>query len=124
MKSTDERSALSSLLQTYSAEVTARDKKGIEAAPELMAKGAEVFVANLPNDDFDKLVTACAAIRKSGLTPVPHMVARNTRDLKELDEVFARLKGEAASTAAWCWPATATSRWASSIPPSRSSSPA
>ena len=95
MARADGRAALSKLLQCYSAEVTARDKKGIEAAPDLMKKGAEVFVANLPNDDFDKLVAACAQIRKSGLTPVPHMVARNTHSLKELDEVFARLRGEA-----------------------------
>ena len=89
------RAALTGLLRNYSAEVTARDKKGIDAAPDLLPKGAEVFVANLPNDDFDKLVAACAQIRKSGLTPVPHMVARNTHSTAELDEVFARLVGEA-----------------------------
>ena len=88
------------LLQLYSVEVTAKDKKGIAAAQEVAPKGCEVFVANLPNDSMDRLVDACTILGKAGLTPVPHMVARNTASKEELDETLARLIGEAGITRA------------------------
>ena len=86
---------LEALLGNYSVEVTAKDRKGMEAAREVAPKGCEVFVANLPNDNMDRLVEACTFVAKSGLTPVPHMVARNTASREELDETLARLVGEA-----------------------------
>jgi methylenetetrahydrofolate reductase (NADPH) len=88
------------LLGLYSVEVTGRDKKGIAAAVEMAPKGIEVFVANLPNDNMDRLVEACTTLGKAGLTPVPHMVARNTASVAELDDTLARLVGEAGITRA------------------------
>ena len=86
---------LAALLGHYSVEVTAKDRKGIEAAREVAPKGCEVFVANLPNDNMDRLIEACTTIAKAGLNPVPHMVARNTASRDELDDTLARLVGEA-----------------------------
>jgi methylenetetrahydrofolate reductase (NADPH) len=86
---------LAALLGHYSVEVTAKDRKGIEAAREVAPKGCEVFVANLPNDNMDRLIEACTTISKAGLNPVPHMVARNTASRDELDDTLARLVGEA-----------------------------
>lgn len=88
------------LLGLYSVEVTAKDKKGIAAALEMAPKGIEVFVANLPNDSMDRLVDACTTLGKAGLSPVPHMVARNTASKQELDVTLARLVGEAGITRA------------------------
>jgi methylenetetrahydrofolate reductase (NADPH) len=88
------------LLGLYSVEVTGRDKNGIEAAQALAPKGTEVFVANLPNDNMDRLVAACTVLGKAGLSPVPHMVARNTASKEELDDTLARLVGEAGITRA------------------------
>lgn len=88
------------LLDAYSVEVTAKDKKGIEAAQQLLPKGFEVFVANLPNDSMDRLVQACAVLGRAGLSAVPHMVARNTASVAELDDTLARLVGEAGITRA------------------------
>ena len=86
---------LAALLGHYSVEVTAKDRKGIDAAREVAPKGCEVFVANLPNDNMDLLIEACTTIGKAGLNPVPHMVARNTASREELDDTLARLVGEA-----------------------------
>jgi len=86
---------LAALLGNYSVEVTAKDRKGMEAAREVAPKGCEVFVANLPNDNMDRLIEACTFVAKAGLTPVPHMVARNTASREELDDTLARLVGEA-----------------------------
>jgi methylenetetrahydrofolate reductase (NADPH) len=83
------------LIQTYSVEVVTKDQKGIDAAGELMAPRGEVFVANLPNESPDRLVAACVQVDRRGLTAVPHIVARNTHSLAELDDTLARLAGEA-----------------------------
>lgn len=97
---TQTTAAAKDLLGLYSVEVTGRDKKGIAAAQEIAPKGTEVFVANLPNDNMDRLVDACTVLGKAGLTPVPHMVARNTASKEELDDTLARLVGEAGITRA------------------------
>ena len=88
------------LLRTYSVEVTAKDRKGIDAAQQMCAPGTEVFVANLPNDSMDRLVSACTTLGKAGLSPVPHMVARNTASREELDDTLRGLVGEAGITRA------------------------
>jgi methylenetetrahydrofolate reductase (NADPH) len=89
------QAALAGFLRSYSAEVTARDRKGIDAAAELMAPGSEVFVAAIPGETVDRIVGACAQIRRSGLEPVPHVVARNIASRTALDDLLRRLSGEA-----------------------------
>jgi methylenetetrahydrofolate reductase (NADPH) len=91
----DPRSALKGLLGTYSTELTTRDKKSLDAAPDVLAPGSEVFIASLPNDTIDRLVSTAVQLRQSGLAPVPHIVARNIESLAVLDELLARLAGEA-----------------------------
>jgi methylenetetrahydrofolate reductase (NADPH) len=87
--------ALKALLDTYSTEVVARDKKGIEAATKLLRPGSEVFVANLPNDTVDNLVSACVALRQAGLEPVPHIPARTTPSRAALETTLKRCAAEA-----------------------------
>lgn len=96
----DTDTALDRLTRRYSVEVTAKDKKGIEAARTMLKPGTEVFVANLPNDSMDRLVSACAQIAQGGAAPVPHMVSRNTASEAELDDTLRRLVGEAGVTRA------------------------
>ena len=91
----DARAALAGLLQGYSAEVTARDKKSLECAPDMMPPGSEVFVAAIPGESLDRVVAAAAQIRKAGLVPVPHIVARNLESRAVLEDLIARLVGEA-----------------------------
>ena len=90
----DATSAFEALLQNYSAELTARDHKSIAAADQLPA-GTEVFVASLPNDTVEDQVAACVKLRQAGVTPVPHVVARNIHSAAEMDQILARMVGEA-----------------------------
>ena len=89
------RAALVDLLDDYSAEVTARDKKGLDAAAELMAPGREVFIAAIPGETLDRVVAMAVRIRKAGLVPVPHIAARNLESLTVFEDLIARLVGEA-----------------------------
>jgi methylenetetrahydrofolate reductase (NADPH) len=89
---TPDREALAQLLRSYSVEVTARDA---DAVAHSLPPGAEVFIANLPKDSHDMLVTAAARLRRAGLVPVPHVVARKIRNRREFDDLIGRLAGEA-----------------------------
>jgi methylenetetrahydrofolate reductase (NADPH) len=89
------KAALAGLLRGYSAEVTARDKKGIEAAPELMPKGAEIFIAAIPGEEPARIIAAATQLSRTGLTVMPHVVARNIPSKAALDDLLARLAGEA-----------------------------
>jgi methylenetetrahydrofolate reductase (NADPH) len=91
----DSKAAMANLLKDYSVELTARDRKSLEIAPEALKPGQEVFIAALPNDKVDDVVAACAQLRKDGLTPVPHVVARNIESVKALDSLLGRLVDEA-----------------------------
>lgn len=87
--------SLAAILQDYSVELTARDRKSLELAPDLLRPGQEVFIAALPNDNVDNVVAACAQLRRVGLTPVPHVVARNIESRQALDSLLGRLVDEA-----------------------------
>ncbi len=87
--------ALRGLLQGYSTEVTARDRKSIEAAPDLLPPGTEVFIAAVPGESADQMIAAAGQLHDGGLIPVPHLVARNFASLKDIDRVLGRLKDEA-----------------------------
>jgi methylenetetrahydrofolate reductase (NADPH) len=87
--------ALAKLLGRFSAEVTTRDEDSIKFAEKFLPKSAEIFVASLPKDPHDKVVATAVRLRKAGLEPVPHIVARNITSRAELDSLLAHLAGEA-----------------------------
>ena len=83
------------LLRAFSTEVLSRDKKGIAAASSLLPPGAEVYVPHMVNESADHLIAACVALRRSGLTPVPHITARTIASRAELARTLGRLRDEA-----------------------------
>jgi methylenetetrahydrofolate reductase (NADPH) len=87
--------ALARLLRGYSAEVTARDRKGIEAAPDVMPKGSEIFIAAIPGEEAQRIIDAAVQLSRRGLNVMPHIVARNIAGPAALDDLLARLAGEA-----------------------------
>jgi methylenetetrahydrofolate reductase (NADPH) len=92
--------ALSALLKNFSAEVTARERRSLDMAGNLLAAGTEVFVAALPKDRSEQIVDATRQLARVGLTPTPHIVARNLSDVSELDDLLVRLAAEAGVTQA------------------------
>ena len=86
---------LAALLDDYSVEVTSRDAASVAAAAATMRSGTEVFVANLPREGADVLVAAARTLKLAGLSPVPHIVARNIAGPRELGDMLARLTAEA-----------------------------
>ncbi len=77
-------------------EIVSIDKASIEAAGNLFRAGTEVFIASLPKHKATKQIEAAIDLRKSGLTPVPHIVARNIADEVELESLLHGLAQHAA----------------------------
>lgn len=94
-RETSGQPAIAELLQTYSVELTARDSRSLEEVAVTLPSGTEVFVANLPNEGAEVLIKAAASLRRAGLTPVPHVVARNVASREDLDHMLAGLVAEA-----------------------------
>jgi methylenetetrahydrofolate reductase (NADPH) len=86
---------LAGLLRGYSAEVTSADRKSIEAAAASMPPGSEVYIASLPSDKLERTISVARELKQAGLTPVPHIVARNIPSLAHLDDLLRRLTREA-----------------------------
>src|SRR5690606_10695658 len=86
--------ALKPVLTQPSREVIPADQR---AAAQLAAlpPGTEVFVANLPRENPDRLIDAAAAVRTAGFEPVPHVVARNLDGPAALEDLLHRLVTEA-----------------------------
>ena len=82
-------------MMPYSLEVTPRDKDAFEAVARLLPPLTEVFVADLPDQEPELLIEACARYRRAGFRPVPHLVARNIESVDKLRFLLSRLVGDA-----------------------------
>jgi methylenetetrahydrofolate reductase (NADPH) len=91
----DANAALARLLDNYSAELTTRDHKSLDAAKDILRPQTRVFVAAMPRDTADDMIAAAIRLHKAGMVAIPHIVARNIRDRAMLDDMLARLSGEA-----------------------------
>ena len=90
------RDPLLKLLDNFSVEIVSIDKASIEAAGKLFKAGTEVFIASLPKHKATQQIEAAIDLRQSGLTPVPHIVARNIADEAELESLLRGLTHHAA----------------------------
>jgi methylenetetrahydrofolate reductase (NADPH) len=62
----------------------------------LFAPGLRVSITFLPDDTSKALAELAVSVRRAGFEPVPHIAARQLRSLADLDDMLARLTGEAA----------------------------
>jgi methylenetetrahydrofolate reductase (NADPH) len=82
------------LLAAASVEVSSRGYR----LPELLENfppGTEVTITFLPGDNCRASVDAASALRRVGFNPVPHVAAREMPSGEALDQLLARLRGEA-----------------------------
>lgn len=89
------KAALARLLENYSAELTTRDHKSLDAAKDILRPQTRVFVAAMPRDTADDMIAAAIRLHRVGMVAIPHIVARNIKDRAMLDDMLARLSGEA-----------------------------
>src|SRR5215469_4665705 len=86
---------IAGMLNHYSIEVHPGDSKALDGARERLSAGTEVFLNWIPGANPMDLVGAAAQLRHAGLLPVPHVGARHLESSAQLEQLAARLAGEA-----------------------------
>jgi len=87
--------AIQGLVRGYSIETTVREANRVSRFSDLVPQSTRVYVVHVPGTDFKETARLAARLRKQGVEPVPHIVARYFENLPELDDVLARLSSDA-----------------------------
>ncbi|MGQ0663630.1 MAG: methylenetetrahydrofolate reductase [Pseudomonadota bacterium] len=95
-----ERRHIRALLRGFSIEVSSRDAAALDACPDHLDPGTDVYLNWIPGDTHHRTLDAAARLRRSGFTPVPHVAARYLASFTQLADFLARLSGEAGVTQA------------------------
>ena len=83
-----------SFMREFSVEATRPSEADI-AALSVLKPGTRVYLSAVPNRPVDENVATAVRLRSSGFEPVPHIAVRNFASAEALDDVLARLNGEA-----------------------------
>ncbi len=86
---------IAALAKGYSLEVSSRSARDLDACLTHLEKGSDVYINFIAGDDLGAKVRCAAALRASGFNPVPHIGARHLKSAPQLDDLLARLAGEA-----------------------------
>lgn len=86
---------IAAMLRGYSMEAHPGETKVLHLAPQRLDPGTQVFLTWIPGTNPIDMVAAAARLRHSGLVPVPHIGARHLESVLQLEDLAARLTGEA-----------------------------
>jgi methylenetetrahydrofolate reductase (NADPH) len=73
----------------HSLEIIPKQTERIKMVPPNLF--GDIYVAFIPGDSIDSIITACKSILDYGYTPVPHVPARNISNEKELTNYLYKL---------------------------------
>jgi methylenetetrahydrofolate reductase (NADPH) len=73
-------------------EMTGKDVAKVENAASVIPPGTRINVTFLENEDLAMRVTAAAAVKRLGFTPVPHISARRLKSQEMLEEYLSALR--------------------------------
>jgi methylenetetrahydrofolate reductase (NADPH) len=83
------------LLGNFSIETTVKESGRIERYGDLVPAGTQLYIPHVPGTTPQETVALAARLRKEGMEPVPHVVARRIASAAALEDWLARLVGEA-----------------------------
>jgi methylenetetrahydrofolate reductase (NADPH) len=86
---------IQNLVNGYSIETTVREAVRVERFSDMVPLGTRLYAVHVPGTTFAETVELAARLRKEGLEPVPHIVARRIASLAVLEDFLARLAGDA-----------------------------
>jgi len=90
-----EKVAIQSLVKGYSIETTAREAERIDKFTDIVPAGTRLYIVHVPGTHLAETVVLAARLRREGLEPVPHIVARHIETFAKLDDFLARLHSDA-----------------------------
>jgi len=80
------------MLRGFSIEVNPGETKVIDAAPQRLEPGTEVFMTWIPGKDPMDTVAPAKKLRDAGLYPTPHIGARHVESPAQLEDFVGRLR--------------------------------
>lgn len=83
------------MLHGYSIELNPSDSKAISVAEDRIPPGAEVFLTWIPGTNPMDMIVPAAELRRAGFAVVPHIGARHLESAMQLEQLAARLVGDA-----------------------------
>jgi methylenetetrahydrofolate reductase (NADPH) len=89
------KQAIQDLVRNFSIETTVREAARLEKYGDFVAAGTQFYIAHVPGTTPEETAALAKRLRKEGMEPVPHIVARRIESLKALDENLARFVGDA-----------------------------
>src|SRR5262249_48158877 len=87
--------SIQNLVRDYSIETTAVQAQRVNRFDDVVAPGTRVYIPHTPSTTFQDTVALADRLRKEGMEPIPHIVARRIESLSVLDEFLDRLAAEA-----------------------------
>src|SRR6185295_9856124 len=90
--------SVQNLVRNYTIETTVPQAARVENFADTVPAGTCLYIAHIPGTDPKDTAALAARLRKEGMEPVPHIVGRRIQNLAALEEVLARLTGEAGVT--------------------------
>jgi len=89
------KAAVQNLVRNYSIETTVMQAQRVARFADLVAADTHVYIPHTPHTNFDEAVSLAARLRREGMEPVPHIVARRIENESALETLLSRLTGEA-----------------------------
>ncbi|SFH41576.1 methylenetetrahydrofolate reductase (NADPH) [Palleronia marisminoris] len=86
---------LEPVLHNFSIEVMPRTAQKVENFAAILPQGTRVYIAHLPDVDFDDMVATAKRLTDEGMTPMPHITARLIENRADLEARVARYADEA-----------------------------
>ena len=83
---------MGTVLDDFSMEMTGKDVAKVENAASVIPPGTRINVTFLENEDLAMRVSAAAAAKRLGFTPVPHISARRLTSQEYLEEFLTGLR--------------------------------
>ena len=90
-----DKQQIQDLVANYSIETTVRESARIERYADMVRPGTELYIPHVPGTEPHETVALAARLRKEGMEPVPHIVARRQESAAAHDDRLARFVGEA-----------------------------
>jgi methylenetetrahydrofolate reductase (NADH) len=87
--------SVADMLRGFSIEVNPGEMKIIDAAPQRLDPGTEVFLTWIPGTNPLDTIGPAKKLRDAGLYPTPHIGARHIESAAQLEDMAGRLVGEA-----------------------------
>jgi len=87
--------SIQNFVRNYTIETTVPQARRVERFADIVASGTRIYIPHTPSTNFQDTVALAARLRREGMEPVPHVVARRIQTLSVLDGLLARLAGDA-----------------------------